>query len=95
MLKQFRYYVVDSVTEKIIASFFASSYDMAVRVLKNFDVSKAKLTWEDVLVFRDPNGICEYESFSEICSLKKGQIESFKLDDVVTGDLFEENDNAE
>lgn len=89
MIKQFRFYVVDSVAEKIIGSFFASSDDMAVRVLKGFDVSKAKLTWSDVQVFKDPNFILEYESLSEINSLKKGQILNFDLTDVVNGNLFE------
>lgn len=90
MIKQFRYYLVDSVAEKIIGSFFASSDSMAVRILKGFDVEKAKLTWNDVVVFKDPYGINEYESFSEIRSLKKGQIVDFPLDDVVNGNLFEE-----
>lgn len=89
MTKQFRFYVVDQVAEKIMGSFFASSDDMAVRVLRGFDVSKAKLTWNDIRVFKDPNYILEYESLSEINSLKKGQILDFDLTDVVNGDLFE------
>ena len=90
MIKQYRYYVIDSVAEKIIGSFFASSDDMAVRVLKGFDIKKAKLTWEDIKVYKDPCFISEYESLSEIHSLKKGQIVGFPLDDVVNGQLFEE-----
>lgn len=90
MIIQYRYYVVDFISEKIIGSFFASSYNMAVRILRNFDLEKAKLTWNDILVFKDPNGIKEYESLSELRSLKKGDIVDFKLDDVVNGQLFEE-----
>lgn len=77
MIKQYRYYVIDDVAEKIIGSFFASSDDMATRVLRGFDVSKAKLTWNDVSVLKDPNGINEYESLSELRSLKKHQIVDF------------------
>lgn len=94
MIKQFRYYLVDAVAEKIIGSFFASSDDMANRVLRGFDVSKAKLTWNDVVVLKDPFGINEYESVSELNSLKKGQIMNFDLSDVVNGQLFEEKENA-
>lgn len=92
MVKQYRYYVVDSVAEKIIGSFFASSDDMAVRVLKGFDVSKAKLTWNDIEVYKDPFFSTEYESLSEIKSLKKNQIIDFDLTDVVNGQLFEVKD---
>lgn len=90
MIKQFRFYLVDSVAEKIIGSFFASSDNMAVRILKGFDIEKAKLSWNDVEVFKDPFFVNEYESLSEIRSLKKGQMLSFPLDDVVNGQLFEE-----
>lgn len=95
MIKQCRFYVIDSVAEKIIGSFFASSYDMAVRILRGFDVSKAKLTWNDIQVLQDPHSITEYESVSELRSLKKGQIVNFDLTDVVNCSLFEEVDNAE
>ena len=90
MIKQYRYYVVDSVAEKIFGSFFASSDDMANRVLRSIDLSKAKLTWDDIEVYKDPNFITEYESLSEIRSLKKGQMIGFPLIDVVNGQLFEE-----
>lgn len=92
MIKQYRFYVVDSIAEKVIGSFFASSDEMAVRVLKGFDVSKAKLTWEDIEVYKDPLFVNEYESLSEIKSLKKNQILNFDLTDVVNGNLFEVKD---
>lgn len=95
MIKQFRYYVVDSVAEKFIGSFFASSHIMAVRILKTFDVSKAKLTWDDIEVYMDPNPVVEYETVSELRSLKKGQIVGVPLDDVVNGSLFIEDDKHE
>lgn len=95
MIKQYRYYVIDSVAEKIIGSFFASSDDMAVRILRGFDVAKAKLTWNDIDVYKDPNYLVEYESLSEIRSLKKGQIVGFPLDDVVNGQFFVESGNGQ
>lgn len=85
MIKQYRYYVVDSVAEKIIGGFFASSDDMANRVLRAFDVNKAKLTWEDIEVYKDPCFHVEYETLSEIKSLKKSQIVNYPLTDVVNG----------
>lgn len=94
MIKQYRYYLIDDVAEKILGTFFASSDLMATRILRGFDVNKAKLTWNDVSVLKDPNGINEYESISELRSLKKGQIVGFPLDDVVNGQLFEEVDDV-
>lgn len=83
MIKQFRYYLIDSVAEKILGSFFASSDDMAYRILKGFDVNKAKLSWFDIEVLKDVSFIYEYESLSELRSISKKLISGLDLTPVV------------
>lgn len=87
MIKQYHYYLVDVLAEKIIGSFFASSDEMAVRVLRNFDTSKAKLTWNDVEVLKDVHSFNEYESVSELRSLSKKDVVEFDLTPVVQMEL--------
>lgn len=91
MVRQYRYYLIDTVAEKIIGSFFASSDEMAIRVLKGFDVNKAKLTWNDVEVIKDLNCMNEYESLSELRSLSKKLVSGLDLTPVLQTDfVFEE-----
>lgn len=66
MFKNYTYYIIDKVAETIVGAFNAKSDMMASRMMKNFDYDKAKLTPDDIEVYRDPMAVLVYETYDDV-----------------------------
>ena len=62
----FRYYVLDTVSETIIGSFFANTRSMAQKIMDTFDFKKANLDPKDVYVYMDPFKSSIFETYDEV-----------------------------
>lgn len=60
------YYVLDTISETIIGSFYAKSDRMAKKMMDTFDFNKANLSRDDVLVIPDPKTVPICETFYEV-----------------------------
>lgn len=66
MYTNYKYYVLDTVSETIIGSFWAKSDAMARKILSGFDFQKARLSIEDVLLMKDPTSFKDLETYTEV-----------------------------
>lgn len=66
MYGNYKYYVLDTVSETIIGSFWAKSDAMARKILSTFDTKKARISFEDILLRKDPLSFVELETYTEV-----------------------------
>lgn len=66
MVKNYHYYLLDSVSETILGQFFAKTPRMADKIVNAFDFEKAHVNRDDCVLLVDPEFHRQFETYDEL-----------------------------